>query len=124
IAIQGAAAFLQRDQRAYQAARTQAAALYPGSAVFLTKVADLAGQARRYAESVDLARQAVAIDSTSWAARTTAGLGAFRLGHFDEAAVALNAAFRGDPYNVWVKNTLDLLDTYPQYDTHRSARFE
>jgi hypothetical protein len=66
----------------------------------------------------------VQIDPESWAARTTAGLGAFRLGRFDEAAQALDAAFKGDPFNVWVKNTLDLLDTYPQYDTRKAGRFE
>ena len=32
------------------------------------------------------------------------------------AARASTTSFKGDPYNVWVKNTLDLLDTYKNYD--------
>ena len=33
-------------------------------------------------------------------------------------------SFAGDPYNVWVKNTLDLLDTFRGYQTRRSESFE
>ena len=37
---------------------------------------------------------------------------------------SLDASFAGDPYNVWVKNTLDLLDTYKNYDLIPSEHFQ
>jgi hypothetical protein len=87
-------------------------------------VSSLIANERRFIESVTLAREAVSIDSTAWDAHTLAGMGAFRLGRFEEAAASLAVAFKGDPYNPWVKNTLDLIDKYPQFDTRRSNRFE
>ena len=39
-----------------------------------------------------------------------------RLGQITDGRKSLETSFTGDPYNVWVKNTLDLLDTYKNYD--------
>jgi tetratricopeptide (TPR) repeat protein len=36
----------------------------------------------------------------------------------------LERAFTGDPYNVWFKNTLDLVDKFQGFGSHRSKRFE
>ena len=35
-----------------------------------------------------------------------------RMGQISEGRASLENSFKGDPYSVWVKNTLDLLDTY------------
>jgi tetratricopeptide (TPR) repeat protein len=124
LAMRAALAYQRGDKERYEATRKAVAAIDPHDTRLLTKTAEIAGSERRYIESITLAREAVSIDSTAWDARTLAGLGAFRLGRFDEAATVLAAAFKGDPYNPWVKNTLDLLDTYPQYETATSKRFE
>ena len=47
-----------------------------------------------------------------------------RLGQIADGRASLETSFKGDPYNVWVKNTLDLLDTYKNYDVIKSDRFE
>jgi tetratricopeptide (TPR) repeat protein len=47
-----------------------------------------------------------------------------RLGKIAEGRKSLEAAFAGDPYDIWVKNTLDLLDTFKNYDVIRTERFE
>ena len=36
---------------------------------------------------------------------------------------ALDAAFKGDPFNIWAKNTLDLLDKVETFGEHRSPHF-
>ena len=36
----------------------------------------------------------------------------------------LERAFAGDPYNVWIKNTLDLLDASAGYESVTGGRFE
>jgi tetratricopeptide (TPR) repeat protein len=46
-----------------------------------------------------------------------------RLGNNDSARIALDAAFRGDPFNVWTKNTLDLLDAMDGYAVLKQGRF-
>jgi tetratricopeptide (TPR) repeat protein len=124
IGVKGALAYLAGNRAAYDAAKQSAFALNPRDTEFLTLVSGLIANERRYAESIALAQEAVAIDSTAWAARTLAGMGEFRLGRFDAAAVTLAAAFKGDPYNPWVKNTLDLMDKFPQYQRYASARFD
>ncbi|MEO5510122.1 MAG: tetratricopeptide repeat protein [Longimicrobiales bacterium] len=124
IGVKGALSYLAGDRGAYDAAKKNVFALNPRDTEFLTVVAGLIANERRYAESIALAQEAVAIDSTAWAARTLAGMGEFRLGRFDAAGVTLAAAFKGDPYNPWVKNTLDLMDKFPQYQRYASPRFD
>ena len=46
-----------------------------------------------------------------------------RIGAMDEGRRNLEVSFKGDPYNVWIKNTLDLLDTLPQYRETGTANF-
>jgi cellulose synthase operon protein C len=38
------------------------------------------------------------------------------MGDVAGARAAFERAFKADPYNIWTKNTLDLLDTYKNYD--------
>lgn len=124
LAVLGAVHFLRGDSRAHEDARRRALGLDPHHGAFDATVAEMAVQHRRYAEAVELARRAVALDSTAWSAHALIGLTELRLGNLDAARSSLDLAFRGDPYNVWVKNTLDLLDTYPQYVTRATDRFE
>ena len=56
-------------------------------------------------------------------ARGALGLNALRVGRFDTARVHLERAFKRDPYHVWIKNTLDLLDTFGEYRETRTNRF-
>jgi cellulose synthase operon protein C len=124
LSMLGAVHYLRGDRSAYDAARRQALALDPHFGAFDVLVAEMASQQRRYRDAVDLARAGLARDSLNWGAHALIGLTELRLGNVAAARAGLEAAFRGDPYNVWVMNTLDLLDTYPQYVTHHSDRFE
>ena len=124
LAMLGAVHFLRGDERGHADARRRALELDPRYGDFDVTVAEMAAQHRRYTEAVDLARRGVALDSTSWSGHALIGLTELRLGNVAAARRSLDRAFRGDPYNVWVKNTLDLLDTYPQYVTRPTDRFE
>jgi cellulose synthase operon protein C len=124
LAMLGAAALLSGDRRGFDDARQRALAANPASAAFDVAVAEVAGQQRRYAEALQIAQRGADLDPLSWSARAFIGLTQLRLGDAAAARQSLEAAFAGDPYNVWVKNTLDLLDTYPRYVTHRTPRFE
>ena len=124
LALLGAVNFLRGDTRAHEDARRRALELDPGYGAFDVRVAEMAVQHRRYGEAVAQARRGVTVDSLSWDGHALIGLTELRLGNVDAARSSLERAFRGDPYNVWVKNTLDLLDTYPQYVTRATDRFE
>lgn len=102
------------------------AALPAGSAdaaTVLVVAARLASRHHRYRSAADLAGSALEVDARSWEAHGERGLNLLRLGAVPEARAALETAFEGDPFNVWFKNTLDLLDTYDRYETLPSAHF-
>lgn len=92
------------------------------SAVYTT-IGELAVQTRRYRDAVRMAERAIAVDSTDWSAHALRGLNQMRIGDVTASRASLESAFAGDPFNVWVKNTLDLLDTYPQYVERTTPRF-
>lgn len=108
--------YVRGDVRGYEEIRQQVRRLNPRDAGLLTTVAEIAAQVRRYGDAAELAAEAVTLDAGSWEAFGVLGLNQFRLGRIDEARQSLETAFAGDPYNVWIKNNLDLLDTFEEYE--------
>ena len=86
-------------------------------------LAELAADQRRYADAVRFASRAIALDERDWRAHALLGLNRLRLGQSDAARASLETAFRGDPFNVWTKNTLDLLDAMDGYQVIEQGRF-
>ncbi|HWV56356.1 MAG TPA: tetratricopeptide repeat protein, partial [Longimicrobiales bacterium] len=86
-------------------------------------IAELCVQQRRYRDAVDLARRALELDPKSWHAHGVLGINLLRVGEIDEGRASLETAFAGDPYDVWIKNTLDLLDTFDRFQETRTERF-
>jgi tetratricopeptide (TPR) repeat protein len=124
LAMLGATRYLRGDHRGYQEMRSRALALDPQNGRFDVLIAYAVADQRRYRESLTLAKAGLALDSTNWMGHALVGLTELRLGSVDRAKTALDVSFKGDPYNAWVKNTLDLLDTYPEYTTRKSNRYE
>lgn len=116
--------FIRDDTRRYSELRSRVQTLNPGYAGLNAKVADLAAKQRRYADAAELAEEATRIDPHSWDAFGILGLNQFRLGYIDDAFASLERAFAGDPYNVWIKNNLDLMDTFSEYETLVFEGFE
>jgi tetratricopeptide (TPR) repeat protein len=123
MAMLAATRLLQGDRAGFDALRQRAFAINPLYSDFYVTVAEVAVRNRFYAEAVELARKAVDIDPRSWHALAVLGTNQLRLGAMAEGRANLEAAFAGDPYNLWVKNTLDLLDTLDEYPETRSERF-
>ena len=115
--------YMRNDRKGFDEASRRALERDPRSVVLHTTLAEIASRNRRYADAVDFARRAVAQDSASSLARGTLGMNALRVGQFDTARVHLERAFKRDPYHVWIKNTLDLLDTFGEYRETRTNRF-
>lgn len=119
-----AARHFQGDEAGYDATRKRALALNPRAAELYNRLAELSARNRLYREAADFAQQAVALDPRTWRGLGILGLNQLRLGAIEPGRQSLEASFKGDPYNVWIKNTLDLLDTFPRYKETRSEHFQ
>ena len=114
---------IQGDSAKYAETMKRALALNPRDAELFNTIADLTAKVRRYREAANLAKQGLALDPKSWRGWGLLGMNQLRLGQIDEGKAALDKAFAGDPYDVWIKNTLDLLDTFKNYDVTKSQHF-
>jgi tetratricopeptide (TPR) repeat protein len=122
-AVRAAAGWLAGDSAQYRAARARAEALTVRPADLFATLAEAAVRHRRYADGVRWAEQAVAIDPRSVRALGVLGTNQLRLGDISTGRATLERAFAADPYNVWHKNTLDLLDAMAGYTTIERGRF-
>ncbi len=118
-----AARHLQGDPARYEDARKRALALNPRNAELYNRLAEISARNRLYRQAAEFAQQAVALDARTWRGLGILGLNQLRLGAIEEGRRSLEASFAGDPYNVWIKNTLDLLDTFPKYKETRTTHF-
>jgi tetratricopeptide (TPR) repeat protein len=115
--------YLSGDTTAFDATVRRTLDLNPADADLFATLADVSARGRRYADAAKFARRGVALDSTSWRSWTLLGINQLRAGQVDSGRATLARAFRGDPFDVWTKNTLDLLDQLVRYDETRSPRF-
>lgn len=124
LSVLAAVHYLHGDETAYASTRDRALSLNPAWPDLFNTVAELAVDTRKYSDAVDLARQAVERDSLSWRGWGILGTNQLRTGLIESGRANLERAFTGDPYSVWLKNNLDLLDTFNQYRVVETPRFE
>ena len=116
-----AAIFYLADRKAdLDAQIKRALAINPHAGEVFDTLAQFAVNNRRYADAVDYGRRAIELSPNLWSARTQLGIQLMRVGRVEEGRAELERAFKGDPFNPWAKNTLDLLDSMKDYvDTVR-----
>ena len=115
LTLLGVVAHLARDSDAFDAIEARVLALNPRYADFYATLAELAAQNRLYRDAADFASQAVALDPQSWRGHGLLGMNLLRLGKIEAGRASLDVSFAGDPYNAWIKNTLQLADTFDDY---------
>lgn len=123
LAVRAAIGYLAGDDAGYRATVARARARHPASAALYTTLAEISARNRLYREAAEFARRAVAVDAFSWRGYALLGINQLRAGVMDSGRTNLEHAFRGDPFDVWTKNTLDLLDTLDRYPGTASERF-
>jgi tetratricopeptide (TPR) repeat protein len=119
-----AAQYLQADTVAFRATLARVFAREPRSADAEATLAEMAARTRLYAEAVRFAKAGAERDPKSARALSILGINALRVGEIQQGRDDLERSFALDPYNVWAKNTLDVLDTFKDYATVRTPRFE
>jgi len=116
IAVRAAMDFLSDRKSDLDTEIKRALAINPHAGEVFDTLAQFAVNNRRYTDAVAFGRRATELSPNLWSARTQLGIQLMRIGKTDEGRVELERAFKGDPYNVWAKNTLDLLDSMKDYD--------
>ena len=124
LSILAAIAFLNGDSSGYEAAEKKILERNPRHAEFYNKLAEIAVRNRMYSWAVQLATEATILDENSWEGYGLLGMNQLRLGEILKGQSNLEHSFKGDPYNVWNKNTLELLDTYPSYEITKTEHFD
>jgi tetratricopeptide (TPR) repeat protein len=75
---------------------------------------------RRYNESIDYYRKAIALDPNLVTARSELGINLMRMGQtaeaFDQLKICFEKGFKGGP----TSNSLKLIDSYKNYDTYKT----
>ena len=123
LTLQGVIAHLTRDGDAFAATEARVLALNPRYAEFYATLAELAAQNRLYRDAADFALRATELDPTSWRGHGLLGMNQLRLGEIEAGRASLDISFTGDPYNAWIKNTLQLADTFGDYAEIERDRF-
>ena len=124
LSVLAASHYLRGETEQYERIREQVGGLSPAYAELYNDVAELSVQSRKYRDASRLAARAIEVDPRSWRAFGILGMNQLRLGQIEEGSANLETAFEGDPYNPWYFNTLDLLDTFENYEvSDDDARF-
>lgn len=110
LSLRAAARFLAEDPDGTQAALDRVLELNPTYSRALAIVSDHAEWEHRYADMELLLRRAVRIDPEDGRSRGELGLTLVRAGSDSAGVVELRRAFSDDPFNVRVKNTLELYE--------------
>ena len=116
--------YLQRDRDDFDRIVNQILELNPHYAELYINLADLSARNRLYAEARVFAEKAVQLDPQSWQGYGLLGMNQLRLGEMHQGRASLESSFTGDPYNVWIKNTLKLADSFEDYVQIDRGEFE
>ncbi|HEY6330463.1 MAG TPA: tetratricopeptide repeat protein [Blastocatellia bacterium] len=115
IAIQASIAYLKDRKPELDEKVHQDLAINPHDGMLYDTLAHFAIMNRRYKDAVEFERHAVELSPHLWSAWTELGIELLRIGQEGEGRSELEKAFASDRYNVWAKNTLDLLDSMRDY---------
>jgi len=123
LTAQAAAHFMQGDRNAFERVRDRVRELAPNYPGIYTDLAELSARTRKYAEAAEFARTAIEIDDRSWEGYQHLGMNLLRLGRIAEGKAALEVTYENDPRNVWVHNTLVLVDSFRSFREIESGDF-
>ena len=120
--IKAAMFWVQDRTTDYEASVKTVLALNPRDGMLYETLSHFATNNRRYAQAAEFSRKAIELSPRLWQAHASLGIALIRLGKSDEGRAEIETAFKGDPFNVWSKNSLDLMDAMKEYNvTSRGA---
>ena len=119
----GAAHYLKGHSAALAAVESRALEVDAESAAFHRTISEDLTLRFRYPAAADFAQKAVRRDPGDAAANAALGAGLLRLGRRGEARRYLERSYESDAFNLYVANTLSLLDAYADFEEWESEHF-
>jgi tetratricopeptide (TPR) repeat protein len=117
------ASLLYLQDRDFEPAVAQALAINPRYGDLYDTLSHFAAITRRTGQAAQFSRRAVQLSPRLWRAHLSLGMALLRLGQMEEGRAEVETSFKGDPFNVWAKNTLDLLDSMREYRETKRGPF-
>ena len=117
--LDAAIAFLEGRNADYEAKTADILKINPTYGEVYRVVGDHAARNYRFEEAAQLARKAIQVDPENTKAYADLGMHLLRTGDEPGARMALETAFKGDPYSssIVTKNLLELLDKLDKFQT-------
>lgn len=114
---------LHGDLASFTEIEERAIAINARAGVFYLTLAKNCDLKFRYPDAVTFAERAVQTDRRNPEAYAQLGISLLRLGRSREARRYLDASFDADPFNLFISNTLTLLDEYEDFTLLESEHF-
>jgi tetratricopeptide (TPR) repeat protein len=123
LSLLAACHYLSDDRAAFEETEKKVLAINPNCGRLYYTLAENMMIRRKYQESVDFNRKAIALDSKLWAAYNSLGMNLTRIGDLAGGRKAIQQAFDGDSYNMWAYNSLEMLDQLDGFVLSQSPHF-
>src|SRR5471032_3378807 len=121
IALRAALSYIEDKPQDFEAEAARALAIAPRYGEVYRVAGNLAARNYRFDEAVELTRRALALDAGNFRAQADLGSHLLRTGDEAGARVALERAWKADPYSKLTKNELDVMDKVDKYVTIRDG---
>ncbi len=122
-ALLAAAYHGQGRQAEFEAARQRVLDINPSYGRLYEIIASHLTRRYRFRESVEMGRRAIETDPALWSAYAGLGISLTRVGEMAEARRMLEQAFDRDPFDTRTYNTLELLDSFEDFEIRESGPF-
>ncbi|HET7286062.1 MAG TPA: tetratricopeptide repeat protein, partial [Pyrinomonadaceae bacterium] len=117
------AALLYLQDKDYEPEVAATLAISPKYGGIYNTLSHYATITRRTEQAVQFSRRAIEVAPRLWDAHLSLGMALLRLGQMEPGREAVEKAFKGDPFNAWAKNTLDLLDSMRDFKETKRGPF-
>jgi len=117
------AAMFYLQDRDFEPEVTATLAIGPRYGEVYNTLAHYATITRRTEQATQFARRAIELAPRLWDAHLSLGMSLLRLGQMEAGRASVEKAFKGDPFNIWAKNTLDLLDSMESFRETKRGSF-
>jgi tetratricopeptide (TPR) repeat protein len=121
IALRAALSYIEDKPQEFEAEAARALAIAPRFGEVYRVAGDLAARNYRFDEAVELTRRSLSLDSSNARAQADLGSHLLRTGDEPGARIALEAAFKADPFNKLTYNQLAVMDKVDKYITLRDG---
>jgi tetratricopeptide (TPR) repeat protein len=121
ISLRAALSYIEDKPQDFEAEAAKALEIAPRYGEVYRVAGELAARNYRFDEAVELARRSLALDPANSHAMADLGSHLLRTGDETGARVALEAAFKADPYSKLTMNQLTVMDKVDKYVTIRDG---